>query len=828
MVRMRVEATSIGFLALLGVEAKPAVFSNLKNIPDEAFKDIPSLAQKDRQSRSRLTETLKAAARPTISRALEDEYDNAQYASYWNKNMQVEDFGFNIQKYSLKYTGCHAMTGFDENIANEENYDTVLGTEYFVTFRLCPTDTCEGGSGYSFGCTSNYGEYMIELDQYAEALTNYRNEKKVAFCQYCEICASMKGYKAWNNKEQGSIQALVAQAQAQFEQWLENYAYDQQYTNSYSSSSNNNNKNGQNIYDENFLAKAKIVYWKQAKNAGNSNSGSSSGNNMYGTYGYSSSNSGSSSSSSQYSELEQLFGGSSKYWNYQKDSDYYQNDYQQSADWKNVNNEFFTYCGRQVLNGYFNADGDFVEIWGYFSKNGNYISFEDGAPVQWDENCHGTMPNGWQYVNGQDPAGFEECDYQYSQTCSSNYLECQVTLYYDDMEALYEQVKATKQQNKYSNKNQNANNGDDSTNSLYGSNQKVSSFESAFEKQEAEQVYTRALTCQQVDYATDDDELEENTYTNQLNYEQLYEEKQAYQQAMADCDNYDDYDTCMEELQAKIDANLAYQQWIIGSAWDEYARIRAMNKQYYIGATCTDSYNIGLKVFSDENCVVPHPTATVSDLLGNIELGYDLVSHDCIPCLDNQFQVDGKYAQNGDDNVDDDNVDSPDILEFCSMLYQVAAKCNQNLQPDDIYQGEGFYQDGVFYASTYSLMYGSEQQQANEHRICSMIESLNSGTYREDGSIFLGNMGWVAGAKFRNEFASATAGMPPYMKNLVFLLAVVSAALGLWAMVLHGALARKTDEWQDSEPVNFSRQESGIVMGRSRSGPVNPGASPLI
>ena len=617
--------------AILALEAfrrvggsAPDMFGNLQNVPDKAFKDIPQLAKKDRRSRARLADKLSKVAKPVESRNLNngnDDGNGAQYQNYWNKNMEAEDFGFDIYSYSLKFTGCHAVTGFNEEVAAEENFDTVLGTQSYVTFRLCQTDQCQGSEGYSYGCTEDYGEYMIDLDAYVEALTNYRLEKKESFCEYCEICAAMKGYKDWNTMMVGSIQALVTNAEAQFEQWMGNYAYNNAYNNGgyYGGNYGGNYEENQG-YDEEFRTQGEIDYWKTAQN---NYQAAGDQDNMYGAYGnqYGNGNNG--------MNLDEVFGGYAKYWNYQEESDYQQNDYQESQAWASINSNFYSYCGRPVLNGFFDEYGDFIQAWGYFDADGEYQSLENIEVVVWDEDCHGKMPNGWENVMGNDPAEFQECDYQYSQSCKTNYLECQCTLYYDDMEELYQQLSAN------ANANNNGNGNDDAHDDvIYGSGTKVSKFEQAFEKQEAELLYTQALTCQRVEYYDQNQDLQENTYTNQLNYQQLYEQKQAYQQAMNECQQYDDYDTCIYAVQAQIDADISYNQWIIKSAWDKYANLQALNAQYYVGAYCSDSEHIGLKVFSDENCAVPHPSATVEDLLGNIELGYDLVTTDCIPCHD--------------------------------------------------------------------------------------------------------------------------------------------------------------------------------------------------
>lgn len=186
------------------------------------------------------------------------------------------------------------------------------------------------------------------------------------------------------------------------------------------------------------------------------------------------------------------------------------------------------------------------------------------------------------------------------------------------------------------------------------------------------------------------------------------------------------------------------------------------------------------------------------------------------------------YYENQADGEQIDEAETPGILKYCSMLYQLSAKCNENLTPNQVYGAQGYYMNGEYYEPQYEAMYQSAVQEAQESKVCGFIESLNSGTYKEDGTIRLGSFGWItnAGSRLQAEVSSATNRMNGFTKFLLFVLIVGSAAMGLWAMVLHGAIQRKMAPWQPKDPVDLARAESGIVMGRSRSGA--PAAGPLI
>ena len=113
-------------------------------------------------------------------------------------------FQFDATQYSLSYHRCAAVKQFDDELAAQEDSLTVFTTKNFAVFRFCPSLTCEGiveeevaeeegaeaeevvegevsedaeyqddmferlavGGANGIGCQSNYGEYMVELEDY--------------------------------------------------------------------------------------------------------------------------------------------------------------------------------------------------------------------------------------------------------------------------------------------------------------------------------------------------------------------------------------------------------------------------------------------------------------------------------------------------------------------------------------------------------------------------------------------------------------------------------------------------------------------------------------
>jgi len=101
------------------------------------------------------------------------------------------NFGFDVSLWSLKYSSCATINFFDGNGEQEEDGPTFRQTS-FVTFRLCETDTCSDNSWY--GCTSDYGEYMVTLEDYLEARRTYQEETIESFCEYCRQCIYFETY----------------------------------------------------------------------------------------------------------------------------------------------------------------------------------------------------------------------------------------------------------------------------------------------------------------------------------------------------------------------------------------------------------------------------------------------------------------------------------------------------------------------------------------------------------------------------------------------------------------------------------------------------------
>lgn len=206
------------------VEAMTGDSSRARNLRKKVMEKAKPLSvasassEKQRQLQSSSTSASSSSSGTTTTTTTTTTADGADdyFVAYgeWSNT-----FGFNPTQYSLSYSRCAAIRQFDDELAAEEDSTTVFSTKNFAVFRFCPSKTCEGtssavqylnqqaaqeaaaqqqASSYSSssssssqqatqqteyeepaifeklltggangeGCQSNYGEYMLELEDY--------------------------------------------------------------------------------------------------------------------------------------------------------------------------------------------------------------------------------------------------------------------------------------------------------------------------------------------------------------------------------------------------------------------------------------------------------------------------------------------------------------------------------------------------------------------------------------------------------------------------------------------------------------------------------------
>ena len=105
------------------------------------------------------------------------EYDYGEVAD--------DEYGFDMTSFSLKYSRCQMVKSFSDE-AIQQGASSVLVSSSLVVFRLCPTQTCRSSNGN--GCSSDYGEYVLPLDEYLYYMSVFNDAKEKHYCQWCKQC----------------------------------------------------------------------------------------------------------------------------------------------------------------------------------------------------------------------------------------------------------------------------------------------------------------------------------------------------------------------------------------------------------------------------------------------------------------------------------------------------------------------------------------------------------------------------------------------------------------------------------------------------------------
>ena len=87
--------------------------------------------------------------------------------------------------YSLKFEKCQFVKSYSQDLA-EEGAGTILATDRFVIFRLCPSGSCKN-------CNSNYGEYMVDMESYLGYTVEYRQDEQDEMCETCQETCNYQG-----------------------------------------------------------------------------------------------------------------------------------------------------------------------------------------------------------------------------------------------------------------------------------------------------------------------------------------------------------------------------------------------------------------------------------------------------------------------------------------------------------------------------------------------------------------------------------------------------------------------------------------------------------
>lgn len=98
-----------------------------------------------------------------------------------------------VSNFSIKFQGCHHVTQWNDNANQDE--DVKIQTKRLIRFRLCPTDSCSSSS--SSGCSSSYGDYVLDMNtfltSYYQAVDEYNQYKCAYIANYECSCSDDDG-----------------------------------------------------------------------------------------------------------------------------------------------------------------------------------------------------------------------------------------------------------------------------------------------------------------------------------------------------------------------------------------------------------------------------------------------------------------------------------------------------------------------------------------------------------------------------------------------------------------------------------------------------------
>ncbi len=147
----------------------------------------------------RLNKSLLSSAVPVPAKKKQGQQRDGRVLGYYNDdaNQNYDEYGFDMSSYSLKYAGCSAIATYSDELADDEDSETVFESDQYVVFRFCPTDYCSDSS--TRGCMDNYGEYMVPIATWLETMVEFREEELERYCEYCENCYGNDGNDNNNN-----------------------------------------------------------------------------------------------------------------------------------------------------------------------------------------------------------------------------------------------------------------------------------------------------------------------------------------------------------------------------------------------------------------------------------------------------------------------------------------------------------------------------------------------------------------------------------------------------------------------------------------------------
>jgi hypothetical protein len=371
----------------------------LSKVALEATKTNPQLRAKDADRKSRYGNTIRSLKTEVEeSRSLEENQASSSYND--------EDAGFAMSDYSFKYTGCSTIQTWNSDQA-ENAADSVLTSKRFATFRLC--EDCSDDSDQ--GCSSNYGEYVVAMDQFLLAMTEFTEERVLSYCNYCDSCAQIESFVSFIEHAQELRNSSLVANEEIYAEWL-----------------------AANVGDDDSVNGAELYY--QYVSSGNQNANNNQNGNYANNYAnYNNANYNDYGDDNYMYQMSQ----SQQWWKNAGSNGDGSTSYS-SQDWNFGQTSDTTFMGMDVLSGYYNDDGTFVEEWGFISQEDGvtFVSLQDEENMADWIGLFGDLPEGWSEDWFDQASELESCNIDYSGTCYSQYASCMLIMGNEDFVEAYE------------------------------------------------------------------------------------------------------------------------------------------------------------------------------------------------------------------------------------------------------------------------------------------------------------------------------------------------------------------------------------------------------
>jgi len=104
-----------------------------------------------------------------------------------DENEEEEEYDISwLTAYDLKFQGCYETSAWNADAGDDEG-DVKVMTKRLVRYRLCPSGYCDSDS--AGGCSSGYGDYLVDLNQFLDTWTEAKMEKEEYECEMArEAC----------------------------------------------------------------------------------------------------------------------------------------------------------------------------------------------------------------------------------------------------------------------------------------------------------------------------------------------------------------------------------------------------------------------------------------------------------------------------------------------------------------------------------------------------------------------------------------------------------------------------------------------------------------